>query len=640
MLPGAIQARMLVHAVLMLLACTTTANAQREPENKGDRLSELIQDLKKEKIWRWQAANAIGEIGPRAAKAVPALLDAFDEEKDGNVRLLYVQALGKIGENAAAAVPKLMGALFNPKDGEPVPKVRQAIVRALLAIDETPKLRATVVKRALACKDPAIATLVMREFVVRENDALDCAGEIAAGMDHRNVEVRGATLECLLKLNVVARLPNDQKRIRAAIESALGDEDAAIRLAAVRGLIARRPTALPYRDRLAERLVSPKAGAREREALFRAIVEIDPELRQSTAAVESALKDAEPSIRAAAAKAIGNLGEQGKPFADALKALRDDGDEGVRTAVRDAAADIGAGLEIALPAELRTLFPPDIDVIAHLQFETLLDFLGARNPLLNQARQGLKQIAVLQRFSFDPLRDVTSATLAVRSLEPAQLQGVGGLLILSGTFANEAPEMVVEAQEDLIAAQKKIVEAPEQFGQTFYAVCLDKKWVLLSDSKETIAAAIKRAKEKQPGQLNPVLGKALATVDGRATLRLVSSLSPNFRNRLKLNDAPAGLTSVAIQVGFSEKSLALRAFFDTAGARATKAWKEYLDSLHNQLKAFLPLFATQAPHLKPLIEAVEKAQIVATKNRVRVTIELPVAALDEMFNLPKVADGK
>lgn len=64
---------------------------------------------------RWRAALAIGAAGPEAADAVPALVEALDDEAE-NVRWASAAALGKIGPAASRAVPALAGALGDRSD--------------------------------------------------------------------------------------------------------------------------------------------------------------------------------------------------------------------------------------------------------------------------------------------------------------------------------------------------------------------------------------------------------------------------------------------------------------------------------------------------------------------------------------------
>jgi HEAT repeat protein len=76
-------------------------------------ISTHIQNLESNDIsTRQRAAHALGGFGPDAAKAVPALIRAFDDEKP-YVRLPVVASLGNIGPKAREAVPVLVQALWD-----------------------------------------------------------------------------------------------------------------------------------------------------------------------------------------------------------------------------------------------------------------------------------------------------------------------------------------------------------------------------------------------------------------------------------------------------------------------------------------------------------------------------------------------
>jgi HEAT repeat protein len=76
-----------------------------------------------------QSAAALGELGPEAKIAVPALIGALKNE-DARVRQAAAEALGKIGPDAHKAVPSLHQAL---KDTDSA--VSAAAAAALKKID-------------------------------------------------------------------------------------------------------------------------------------------------------------------------------------------------------------------------------------------------------------------------------------------------------------------------------------------------------------------------------------------------------------------------------------------------------------------------------------------------------------------------
>jgi HEAT repeat protein len=57
---------------------------------------------------RISAAKAVGQIGPEAREALPALIEIVnDETEHRGIRILAVKALGHMGPEAKTAVPSL-----------------------------------------------------------------------------------------------------------------------------------------------------------------------------------------------------------------------------------------------------------------------------------------------------------------------------------------------------------------------------------------------------------------------------------------------------------------------------------------------------------------------------------------------------
>jgi len=99
----------LASAVLLLApsAWAQDAGSAKEPESDGRTLSEWVADLKAQAPQtRNAAAYEISGMGPAAAPAVPALIEALGDPEP-TVRFPVTVALGEIGPAAKAAVPKL-----------------------------------------------------------------------------------------------------------------------------------------------------------------------------------------------------------------------------------------------------------------------------------------------------------------------------------------------------------------------------------------------------------------------------------------------------------------------------------------------------------------------------------------------------
>jgi HEAT repeat protein len=95
----------------------------------GRPLSEWVADLKAAAPQvRNAAAYEISGLGPAAAPAVPALIEALDDSQP-SVRFPVTVALGEIGPAAAAAVPKLKQMMDEEINDEIAAAAKRAIRR-------------------------------------------------------------------------------------------------------------------------------------------------------------------------------------------------------------------------------------------------------------------------------------------------------------------------------------------------------------------------------------------------------------------------------------------------------------------------------------------------------------------------------
>ncbi len=119
--------------VLALVVAAGSASAQtatpaaKEPEARGRPLSEWIADLKAAApVIRNAAAYEIAGMGPAAAAAVPALIEALDDPIAA-VRYPVTIALLEIGPAAKAAVPRLVTMVDEELNDEIAASARRAL---------------------------------------------------------------------------------------------------------------------------------------------------------------------------------------------------------------------------------------------------------------------------------------------------------------------------------------------------------------------------------------------------------------------------------------------------------------------------------------------------------------------------------
>jgi HEAT repeat protein len=124
--------RMMGGVVVAILAVAPALHGQasssaRDTVVDGRRLREWIADLKAQAPQtRNAAAYEISGLGPAAAPAVPALIEALDDSEP-SVRFPVTVALGEIGKAAAAAVPKLKKMMDEERNDEIAAAAKRAI---------------------------------------------------------------------------------------------------------------------------------------------------------------------------------------------------------------------------------------------------------------------------------------------------------------------------------------------------------------------------------------------------------------------------------------------------------------------------------------------------------------------------------
>ena len=119
-------------AAVLLLAPRAWAQgegAAKEPVSDGHTLSEWVAELKgAAPQTRNAAAYELSGMGPAAAAAVPALIEALDDP-EATVRFPVTVALGEIGPAAKAAVPKLKKMMEEEINDEIAASARRALRR-------------------------------------------------------------------------------------------------------------------------------------------------------------------------------------------------------------------------------------------------------------------------------------------------------------------------------------------------------------------------------------------------------------------------------------------------------------------------------------------------------------------------------
>jgi len=114
-------------ALSAAVSAQTTAVKSEEPVSNGRTLTQWIGDLKGlSPQTRNAAAYEIAGMGPAAAAAVPALIEALDDPIPA-VRFPVTVALLEIGPAAQAAVPRLLAMMDEEINDEIAASARRAL---------------------------------------------------------------------------------------------------------------------------------------------------------------------------------------------------------------------------------------------------------------------------------------------------------------------------------------------------------------------------------------------------------------------------------------------------------------------------------------------------------------------------------
>jgi HEAT repeat protein len=255
------------------------------------------------------AAFALAQIGPKAADAVPALTETLNDG-EAEVRALAAKALGKVGPAAKGSVPKLEAAL---QDREV--RVRVGAALALLqAGGGAGGLKALT--EALKDGSPFVRVEAYRalgEFGAKGSSAVL---RVMDGLRDDNARVRSAAADAARR--IPAKNDVDKLTVVTGLLRCLTDEDEDVRLSAAGALWPLTPadTHVKLTKTVAAALESQSPSARKRAATI--LAEFGREARAAVPALVTALRDLDPGVREAVADALKKI----DPAAAAKAGLR------------------------------------------------------------------------------------------------------------------------------------------------------------------------------------------------------------------------------------------------------------------------------------------------------------------------------
>jgi RNA polymerase sigma factor (sigma-70 family) len=271
-----------------------TGPKKREPLDNGKPLSDWIKDLKdKDPDVRRKAAEAVGRIGSDAKAAVPALLDALEDEevsrnKDNTLSMTAAEALWKVDRAAFVEVLKTTGR----SHGRWVATL--ALWNIGPAAKEVTPVLVDLAKDQKASADQAHALLALGYIGAEPEVALPVLAAALGDRFGQYSRMSAAQALGILGPKAKAALPN--------LEKAMRDPDAHVRVMAAGAVweIDRQTKAvIPV---LTEALKSIDGGARQ--SAMRCLAQIGPEAKEAVPALLAVWQDPKDSLRKDTAKAV------------------------------------------------------------------------------------------------------------------------------------------------------------------------------------------------------------------------------------------------------------------------------------------------------------------------------------------------
>lgn len=303
-------------------------------------LTGLVRDLSApQPATREQAAETLGQYGPVAADAVPALAGAL-KDSDQRVRHEALLALERIGAGAQAAVPDLKAILEKGPAS-----MKLGAVHALTSIGPDADPATDALMRLAKGDDPSLATAAVLALVrIHPDQAEDlerAVPQLIKSLSSKQSQVRNDAVAALGEIGAPS--------VRALID-VLGKESSdpvtAALAAAALGMVG--PDAAPAIPALTKALASKSEKLREQAA--HALAGIGPAAKEAVPALADLLTSKTGQVRAIAANALGNLGEASAPATSGLIKALTDPDVNVRRESAQALGEIGPAAKAAVPS--------------------------------------------------------------------------------------------------------------------------------------------------------------------------------------------------------------------------------------------------------------------------------------------------
>ena len=331
--------------------------AEETQEQQVERLIRELQDSDSD--IRSIAAVTLGEIGPEAKDAIPALIQLLqDQDAEGFARANAALALGQIGERAEDAMSVLIQAL---RDQDKY--VRRDAAGALEEIGSP---------RAIKAAKDRYRMVVTLGWIGSED-------EIPALIQALQNEDKDVRVNAVVTLGQI-----ESEDVVSVLMEALQDQDEWVRVNAAWTLGQRGERAVDAVPILIRALRDQDEWVRYHAAM--ALGEIGESAADAVPALVHTLQDQDEWVRASAAMALGEIGEGASNAVPALMHALRDQDKHVRRYAVGALGKIGKG---TVPALIRTLKNGNVNVpffatwtLSILRLMIVIGFIGVSGALI------------------------------------------------------------------------------------------------------------------------------------------------------------------------------------------------------------------------------------------------------------------
>ena len=218
-----------VLALVLCLHAVAPAAADEADDRLARQLAEAMRDPRLALASRVAAARTLGNLGPRAAAAVPELSAQLLRLRGAELESLQeavIEALGQIGAPARAALPALARAAGRSTD------IEQALKRSVPQIISAPEsLEVALLIEQLKSRDESLRLRAAK--ALGKLRAKAAVPGLTAALADADGDVRRAAIAALRQIQ--PDIPASEDVIRAYTTD-LRDPDGAVRLLAVRAL--------------------------------------------------------------------------------------------------------------------------------------------------------------------------------------------------------------------------------------------------------------------------------------------------------------------------------------------------------------------------------------------------------------------